>query len=229
MNNLKITVILLIIFATILVCAFRPKHLKRVVIGNFNAVLVQENQQTAAPKVENHQTAEKITKKKGENPKKTIQEIVSNIPKHEIIKQNPNPQPQKQAPNQIQTQKQTKSNLTAEEQEIIAWNKWRSDLQNQVMRDSKIRAPIGTVFKFSFTVDKFGTISNLKVWSLNPDYTPVAVRVIKPIILSYQGQGILNFPPESKRVVTNVEGKFTIWYQSGYSTPSDYSDYERVK
>ena len=38
-----------------------------------------------------------------------------------------------------------------QEQEVILWNKWRSDLQNQIMRD--VRLPIvqeGTVFKFSF-------------------------------------------------------------------------------
>jgi len=119
--------------------------------------------------------------------------------------------------------------LTQEELEIIAWNKWRSDLQNQLMRDSKISAPIGTRFMFSFTVDKFGTITNLKTWSSNPSYTPTAVRVIKPILLSYQGKAILNFPANSKRITTNVDGGFTMAYSSNYSKPSDYNDYERVK
>lgn len=116
-----------------------------------------------------------------------------------------------------------------EEEEIIAWNKWRSDLQNQVMRDAKIGAPIGTVFKFSFTVDKFGTVSNLKVWSTDPIYTNLAIRVIRPIITSYQGQPVLDFPEGTKRIITNVTGGFVMSTQTGYSSPSDYSDYEKVK
>lgn len=118
--------------------------------------------------------------------------------------------------------------VLTEEEEIIAWNKWRSDLQNKLMKDSKIAAPIGTSFEFSFTVDKFGTISNLKTWSSNPSYTPLAVRVIKPLLLSYQKTAILNFPTGSKRVITNVNGGFTMARSSRYSSPSDYNDYERV-
>lgn len=118
--------------------------------------------------------------------------------------------------------------VLTEEEEIIAWNKWRSDLQNKLMRDSKIAAPIGTSFEFSFTVDKFGTISNLKTWSSNPSYTPLAVRVIKPLLSSYQKTAILNFPTGSKRVITNVNGGFTMARSSRYSSPSDYNDYERV-
>lgn len=118
--------------------------------------------------------------------------------------------------------------VLTEEEEIIAWNKWRSDLQNKLMRDSKIAAPIGTSFEFSFTVDKFGTISNLKTWSSNPSYTPLAVRIIKPLLLSYQKTAILNFPTGSKRVITNVNGGFTMARSSRYSSPSDYNDYERV-
>lgn len=122
-----------------------------------------------------------------------------------------------------------KKQLTQEEIEIIAWNKWRSDLQNQLMKDSKMSAPIGTRFMFSFTVDKYGTITNLKTWANNPSYTPMAVKVIKPILLSYQGKPILNFPANSKRITTNVDGGFTMAYTSNYSKPSDYNDYERIK
>ena len=36
-----------------------------------------------------------------------------------------------------------------EQEEIIAWNKWRSAVQNRIMDDSKIDyAPLGTVFMF---------------------------------------------------------------------------------
>ena len=132
-------------------------------------------------------------------------------------------------PSKLQQQSNTEKQLTAEQQEIIAWNKWRSDLQNQVMRDSKVVAPIGTEFKFSFTVDKFGNISNLRIWTEPSYYTQMALRDIRPILLCYQGRSILNFPPESKRVIVNIEGHFSMAHTSKFSSPSDYSDYERVK
>lgn len=116
-----------------------------------------------------------------------------------------------------------------EEEEIIVWNKWRSDLQNQVMRDSKISAPYGTTFNFSFTVDKNGNISNINTWSDDNNYTPLAKRVIKPILTSYQHTAILKFPPRTKRTIVNVTGGYTMSNTDRYSTPGDYSDYERIR
>ena len=97
------------------------------------------------------------------------------------------------------------------------------------MRDSRITAPRGTVFRFSFTVNKFGQISNLKVWSDTPNYTNYAIQALKPLLLSYQGQPILNFPARTKRITTNVTGGFVVSTQDKYTTPGDYSDIERVK
>lgn len=133
-------------------------------------------------------------------------------------------------PAQVNTQPQAipKKELT-EQEEIIAWNRWRSALQNQVMYDTRIAAPLGTAFKFSFTVDKYGNMSNVKVWSTNPAYSDMAVRAIKPVLMSYQHKPILNFPQGTKRIITNVNGGFVISRTTEYSTPSDYSDYERVK
>lgn len=116
-----------------------------------------------------------------------------------------------------------------EQEEIIAWNRWRSALQNKVMYDTQIAAPLGTVFKFSFTVDKYGNMSNVKVWSTTPCYSSMAVRVIKPVLMSYQHKAILNFPQGTKRTITNVNGGFVISRRTQYSSPSDYSDYERVR
>lgn len=131
-------------------------------------------------------------------------------------------------PTQNVENKQTKPVLT-EEEEIIAWNHWRSRLQNQVMQDSKISAPLGTQFKFTFTVDKYGNMSNVKVWSTNPTYSDLAVRVIKPVLMNYSHKPILKFPYGTKRIITNVEGGFVISRVSRYSSPSDYNDYERVR
>lgn len=118
--------------------------------------------------------------------------------------------------------------LTAQE-EIIVWNKWRSDLQNKIMRDSKVHAPLGTTFKFSFTVDRAGRISNLRVWSNTPAYNTIAINMIKPVILGYQGTSILNFPPRTKRIITNVNGGFVISTSNKFSSPNDFSDIEKVR
>ncbi|MBQ2645638.1 hypothetical protein IJG14_08730, partial [bacterium] len=135
--------------------------------------------------------------------------------------------PKKQDKTEVIQPKQEK--VLTEQEEIIAWNKWRSDLQNKLMKDSKITAPMGTSFMFSFTVDKYGNITNLKTWSSNPSYTPMAVRIIKPLLLSYQKTYILKFPEGSKRIITNANGGFTMASATRYSSPSDYNDYERVR
>lgn len=252
MNYLKFTIIGLIL-ATILICFFKPHIPKRVIIGDANVVVVPENQNIQGDVSIKDNSGSKIKKvvnqprhlKVVEGPKKfsdfaktskskslvSIKEqnkdLLQKNNKVSVPKQI-NQQNMQVRPKQVVSKTATRQ-LTPEEEEIIAWNAWRSALQNKVMRDTKLPAPIGTAFKFSFTVDREGTISNLKVWSTNSAYTPLAVRTIKPTILGYQGQSILNFPPKSKRVITNVDGGFTIWYSSGYSSPSDYSDYERVK
>ena len=130
-------------------------------------------------------------------------------------------------PTQVRTVDIQNTPLT-EEEEIIAWNKWRSDLQNQVMRDANISAPIGTTFYFSCTVDKNGNVSNINTWSANNNYTPLAKRVIKPALASYQRTAILTFPARTKRTVVNVNGQFTMAMMDRFSTPDDYSDYERI-
>ena len=121
--------------------------------------------------------------------------------------------------------------LMTEEQEEIAWNIWRSNLQNSIMRDVKLPVmPHGTVFKFTFTVDKYGRVSNVQTYSTNPQYTPYAIQYIAPVIRSYQGKSILNFPSGSNRTATRVEGGWKIAEVAIYSSPSDYNDTEtRVK
>lgn len=148
--------------------------------------------------------------------------------KTEVIQEKTVPQVAQEKPaEEIEMPVNSIKQLT-EQEEIIAWNQWRSDLQNQVMKDTHIAAPLGVEFKFSFTVDKFGNMSNIKVWSTTPSYSDLAVQRIKPVLMSYQGKPILNFPEGTKRVITNVAGGFVMSMSTGYSSPSDYSDYERV-
>ena len=132
-------------------------------------------------------------------------------------------------PEEIIKQAEKEDRLLNEREEIVVWNVWRSNLQNQIMQDTQISAPLGTVFKFSFTVDKKGRISNLRTWAQPSMYNSVAINYLKPLILSYQGQSILNFPSRTKRVITNVTGGFTISTEDKFSTPNDFSDIERIR
>ena len=128
------------------------------------------------------------------------------------------------------TQPKSPSNpYMTEQEEIIAWNIWRSNIQNQIMKDSNIDfAPYGTVFTFTFIVDKFGNVSNIKVDCSHPSFMDVARNNVKPAISNLQKKPILNFPKGTKRTSTVVTGMFLIGTQTRYSTPDNYSDYERV-
>ncbi len=119
---------------------------------------------------------------------------------------------------------------SAEQTELIKWNKWRSDIQNQLMKDVRLPiVPQGTVFKFQFDVDKYGKVTNIQTWSTNASFTPFAIQYIAPVIKSYQGRSILNFPQGSNRIATTVEGGWKISNTTKYSTPSDFKDIEKVR
>ena len=119
--------------------------------------------------------------------------------------------------------------VLTQQQEEIEWNRWRSRLQNQIMADAKLPlVPQGTVFKFSFNVDKYGRVSEVQTWSTTPSYTPYAIQYIAPVIRSYQGRSILNFPAGSSRVTTTVQGGWRISVNEKLSTPQDYNDVEKV-
>ena len=130
----------------------------------------------------------------------------------------------------VQVQPKSSSNpYMTEEEEIIAWNVWRSNIHNQIMKDSDIgSAFVGTIFSFSFIVDKFGNVSNIKVEAFPPLFMDIARDGVKPAIAKLQGKPILNFPRGTKRTSTVVEGKFAVGTVNRFSTPGEYSDYERV-
>lgn len=170
--------------------------------------------ETKAPVVKTVQTtAQTVT-----NPLLTMLEEPQQV-KKEVVKE------VAQVPSQIKT-------VSEEEkarQEVILWNQWRSNLQNKIMSDVKLPImPEGTIFKFSFDVDKYGKISNVQTWSLTPNCTPYAIQYIAPVIRGYQGREILNFPAGSNRISTTVEGGWKISQTAKFSTPEDYKDSEKI-
>ena len=184
-------------------------------------VVQKEVKTKVEPKVEKQQTV-KV------QPQKEVKTTTTKPPVKEVVKVVERPvQKEIKTTTPIQTETPKKT-LTVQEEEIL-WNIWRSNLQNQIMKD--VRLPIipnGIVFKFTFDVDKFGKISNVQTWSTTPSYTPYAVQYIAPVIRSYQGRSILNFPAGSNRTTTKFTGGWRIATNTKYSTPNDYNDTERV-
>lgn len=210
---------------------FVPKSLAEKPKSSANKPLQKPSNKTVQ-KSSTDKTAQKSSSS-AHKPSSSTQKPATALKPNKTVEQ-PKPAQKTQIVSKPEPKKETlkassNKQLTAEQLEVIAWNKWRSDLQNKLMRDANISAPIGTTFYFSFTVDKAGNISNLKTWSNNSSYTPLAVRVLKPLLLSYQKTPILNFPANSKRIITNAEGSFTMANSTRYSSPSDYNDYERIK
>ena len=166
--------------------------------------------------------------------KPVTQKVEKPVVKQEVKKVEP-PKVEKtvvQSPAPITPIKQTvvePPKVMTPQEETIAWNKWRSNLTNQIMRDTKLPdIPSGVLFQFSFDVDKYGKVSNVQTGANPANYTPYAIQYIAPVIRSYQGRDILNFPEGTQRTSTQVTGKWRISTTEKYSTPQDYNDVEKV-
>lgn len=197
-------------------------------IVNNNQKIINTPAQTTTKQGKTTDTT--VTNKNIETTKPPVQ--VQPQPKTQELKQPVQITSQTTAPVQKPASSKTDSSpivLTAQQEEI-AWNKWRSNLNNQIMKDSKLPTmPNGIIFKYKFTVDKYGKVSNVQTSSTTPGYTPYAIQFIAPVIRSYQGRTILNFPQGSKREYTEVSGAWKISNNSKLSTPDDYHDIEKVK
>jgi len=258
---------ILVIVATISICAIKPEMHKTVLVYNSDykivtdeevktetaeipimEIQVKPQEQTvkkttetvSVPKTQTTvqkpvqtvkiQTPSKQVKTETKTVTKPAQTTVKTEKKQEqqvqtVIKKEQPPKPQTVKT----TRTQTAPKVLTQQEEEIAWNVWRSNLQNQIMKDVRMPAlPTGIVFKFTFEVDKFGKISNIYTYSENPAYTPYAIQYIAPVIRSYQGKSILNFPQGSTRTSTVFKGGWKISANERLSTPNDYNDYEKV-
>lgn len=246
-------------FASLCIGAFQPKMHKTLFVYDSDYTVVEPGQKPVSvkslPTQINRPPAQTVVKTvekkvlqapKTSSPKaqttirveeplvpivKTQQQITAN-PLLSVLKETSTQTVPKVQTQTQQTQTPAPKTITEEEkarQEVILWNKWRSDLQNKIMTDVKLPImPEGTIFRFSFDVDMYGKISNVQTWSLSPECTPYAIQYIAPVIRGYQGREILNFPQGSNRVSTTVEGGWKISQTAKYSTPDDYKDSEKI-
>ena len=220
---------------------YNPQTITKVV----NTQTVPKTQTVTKPKVTTQkttqtspvqtQTVKTTTTPKTETTTTTLPKVVERVANYDNQTKTSQQQTQTQtqtaaAPATTQTTQKTVTlpRIMTEEQELIAWNIWRSNLQNKIMQDVRLPyIPNGTVFKFTFTVDKYGKITNVQTWSTNPAYTPYAIQYIAPVIRSYQGRSILDFPEGSLRTTTDVKGGWMMSENERYSSPSDYNDVEK--
>ena len=113
-------------------------------------------------------------------------------------------------------------------EELIAWNSWRSKIQNWIMQHSNVtEADMGTIFYFTFSVDKYRNVKNIKVFCTNRNYVG-DIKQVRSTIMSLKGKPILEFPEGSNRERIDFGGGFLIGPYSQFSSPSDFNDVERV-
>lgn len=240
MKNFILTILVILLFVLITVCAgiFKPQLTMR----TFNAVpemVVNSDFQPAPdPKItpETTKSQNKTSKSLPVRTKIVEKTIIVHQPAPATTQTTPKKQKTEQKPPQPKSTEvltpptvQKPAKQLTEAEELIVWNKWHSDLQNQIMQDSKIYSPRGTVFRFSCTVDKNRRISNIKVWSDTTNTQPGDIYRIKTVISGYQNNAILEFPAGTKRIIANFSGGFTVGTDSRYSRPEDYSDVEKIK
>ena len=199
-----------------------------------NVQTVQKQQAQAPVTVQKKVTttpkqAKTVVQNKVQQPINTQKQVQKTVQKPAVQTKNQTTTPK--VVQKTETVKPQPQQVMTQEQEEIEWNKWRSRLQNQIMTDTKfpIIFPQGTAFKFSFDVDKYGRVTNVQTWSLTPSFTPYAIQCIAPVIRSYQGRPILDFPKGSMRVTTTVSGQWKISSNTKYSNASNYNDIETVR
>lgn len=211
----------------------RPqKEEKKVTVQKVVKSVPKTTQKPLEKKVVKNQPVQKIqTSQQTANPLLSMLKETSTAEsaQQKVVEKKVQPAPQSVKKEETKPAAKTVTEEEKARQEVILWNKWRSNLQNKIMSDVKLPImPEGTIFKFSFDVDRYGKISNVKTWSLTPAYTPYAIQYIAPVIRGYQGRDILNFPEGSNRVSTTVEGGWKISQTAKFSTPEDFKDAERV-
>ena len=253
MKNFILAILILLVVSTISICAVKPDMHKSVIVYNSDYVLVPEEVKTVEKEeipimeipvkpqqktvtvetnVVKPQTTTKVQQIKTTSQKQPVKSTETKkvektvVPKPVTVSVQETKKIEKPL---ITTVSQTETKAMTQEQEEIAWNIWRSNLQNKIMQDVKLPIlPNGITFKFTFTVDKYGKVSNVQTWSTSPAYTPYAIQYIAPVIRSYQGKDILNFPQGSTRIATDVKGGWKISSVEKFSTPQDYNDVEKV-
>lgn len=229
MKFLKIFLTVIVLILTVVLCSIKPALHKSFVITGSDFKLERYSEKAAEKTVA---LAPKTEYKSHRDVK--IEPSLFLNQEQKAVKTQPQTLPADETRQELQevisdltTGEEEPRQLTRRE-EMIAWNKWRSDLQNQIMLNANVAAPVGTFFYFSFTVDKFRHISNIKAYSTNPFFQNEVTEKLVPAIKNFEYTSMLEFPKGSAREKTKFKGMFMIGFETSLSTPGDFNDIERV-
>lgn len=246
MKLLKIFVILAIVLLTVVVGITSPKLHKTFVITGADFKLERYTEKLSQQQIKTiSQKPNSVSRHVNIEPsvflteqKKVIQPEID-MPQEKQVVNDTNPQEDivSQLPLELQEplsqlmnemQEEVSDEKLTKHEELIAWNKWRSDIMNEVMISSNVEAPIGTGFYFSFKVDKFRHISNVKGFCTNPLYSSQVGEKLIPAIKKLEYTQMLEFPKGSARNSTSVRGMFAIGTETSLANPDDFNDLERI-
>ena len=224
MNFLRIFSIIALILLTIIIGLAKPKLHKTFVIAGSDFKLQRYSEQISPQEIVYDNQPISASKRDVKIEPSAFMTDNKNIvtDKPEVKSE-----PVQELVNKKQEEDSSGKSLSKRE-EMIAWNKWRSDIQNEIMMKSQVDAPLGTAFYFSFKVDKFRHISNIKALCSNPLYQKEASNKIVSTIKSLEYTKILEFPANSVRDETTVRGMYSIGTETSLSNTGDFNDIERV-
>lgn len=114
----------------------------------------------------------------------------------------------------------------------IDWRTWKSNFVNEIIDGSmSIKSldtyPQGSWFYYSFYVDRDGSISDIKVSSMQ--ISQEDRKNIANLIKSYEYKDVTVFPANSKRVRAKVDAIVMLGPTEKKAKPTDFDDTERIK
>ena len=203
----------------------------------------KQAQELAKKQAQEKAEAEKAQKQAQELAKKQAQELAKKQAQEKAEAEKAQKQAQELAKKQAQElakkQAQELAKKQAEEQkklveyqETIIWNQWRANVCNKVTQnlDKKFASviPQGTIYTYSFNVDKNRRITNVSV-KISRGYinstTNQGIYMIQQAINSLNLSSVLNFPSGTQRTSVTVESGIERSAEINTSTQLDASDF----
>lgn len=138
-------------------------------------------------------------------------------------------------------QKNTKTKSLTKYEETIVWNKWKSDLHNNIHNDISYlipdNMPLGALYKYSFVIDKNGNVSDINIKIIFPGISldGNGDKALKAGTLAFE-KAIRNcgkrhfkgFPKGSQRDSVKLELVVQMGFVNVYTKPGDFNDLEKV-
>lgn len=205
---------------------------------------IQAPKQTPMPKaIQKTPVAKKTTPEPKPIPIKAPVQTKKTEPKTPVqkttVKTVQKPKTETKTPPKIVQNTPPPQKVLSEREETIAWNQWRANVANELLRlsnfkkqTSKTHIPARTHIFFNFDVDINGNISNISIRTTPSSSLSAAKNFYTPLIMMMNRKPVVKFPEGTKRTNVTVSDEMEIIPSSekaNYADPSSYSDYEKIK